>query len=178
MILYSAKMVAFSLKELTRPKVAPLAPYVLEGRAWPWLCDYQRHINNARYLDLMDYGRTQFFLRAGLLKALATNGWGGVVASTQITYRRSIDLMQRYRLETRLVFWDDRWYIHEHIFYLEDGTVAVHAFIRSMLRGKDGAVNLSRVFEAAGLSPETPTQSDALAQFLASSEFTARSLRG
>lgn len=178
MILYSAKMVAFSLKELARPTVGPLAPCVLEGRAWPWLCDYQRHINNARYLDLMDYGRTQFFLRVGLLKTLASGGIGGVVAATQITYRRPIDLMQRYRLETRLVGWDARWYLHEHLFYLDDGTVAVHAFVRSMLRGKSGVVSMGEVFASAGLEVEPPVWSEELEAFLASTAQTARSLKG
>lgn len=176
MILYSAKMVAFSMKELIQPKVGPLDTNVLEGRAWPWLCDYQRHINNARYLDLMDYGRTQFFLRAGLLKTLASNNLGGVAAATQVVYRRPIDLMQSYRLETRLVGWDERWYLHEHYFRLADGQIAAHALVRSMLRGKNGPVSIGDVLRQVGHQVESPEWSDELKAFMDSSAVAARML--
>src|SRR5690554_1878505 len=176
MILYSAKMVAFSLKELSKSKLDPLEVNVLEGRAWPWLCDYQRHINNARYLDLMDYGRTQFFLRSGLLKTLAKLNLGGVAAATQIVYRRPINLMESYRLETRLIGWDDRWYLHEHHFKLADGSIAAHAFVRSMLRGSAGAVNIGDVFADRGIQLEQPEWSEELEAFLRSSADAARLL--
>lgn len=176
MILYSAKMVAFSLKELAQAKRDPLDEMVLEGRAWPWLCDYQRHINNARYLDLMDYGRTQFFLRSGLLRQLAKNNLGGVAAATQIVYRRPINLLETYRLETRLVGWDDRWYLHEHHFKLADGRIAAHAFVRSMLSGKQGPVNIGDVFAESGIQLQQPVWSKELQAFLDSTAHAARLL--
>ena len=174
MIIDSAKMLAFSLRELSRPKIEPTGVNIIEGRAWPWLCDYQRHINNARYLEIMDYGRTQFFLRAGLVPTLAKHGIGGVTAATQIIYRRPIDFMQTYRLETRLVGWDERWYLHEQHFLLADGRVAAHAFIRSMLSDKKGTVSMEYVLREAGLPTHQEPWSDELRTFLASTAEAAR----
>ena len=178
MIAYTAKMAAFSARELLKDRVHPLAPVVFEGRAWPWLCDYQQHINNARYLDMMDYGRFQWFVRVGLTKPLFQQRWNGVVAANQITYKREIPIWKPFRLETRIVGWDDRWYFHEQRFFLEDGSIATQALLRSSLRGVEGPVNIGEAFALAGY-PDLVQQpwSDELRAFIESSSASARALR-
>lgn len=179
MLAYTAKMAAFSAKELLKERVHPLEAVQFEARAWPWLCDYQRHINNARYLDMMDYGRFQWFVRVGLTKPLYSEGWNGVVAATQITYRSEVPLMKAFTLETKLVGWDDRWYFHEQRFLLEDGRIAAQAFLRSSLRSKKGAVNIGDALAKAGypglVAPETTPE---LQAFIDSTAQTAKSLKG
>lgn len=150
MLSYTAKIAAFSAAELLRRPLTPIEPAVLEGRAWPWLCDYMMHINNAEYLALMDFGRTQYFVRTGLLKPMKEHGFSGVVAGTQVTYRRSIDLMKRFRMETRLLYFDDRWYYHDQVVYNDQGELAVRALVRCQLRDRSGAVNFGKILEAAG----------------------------
>src|SRR5699024_249648 len=127
---------------------------------------YQRHMNNARYLEMMDYGRTQFFVRSGLLRAFMKGKVSGVAAATQIVYRRSIEWMEPFQLETQLVRWDDRWYIHEHHFRRASGDVAAHAFVRSMLRDQSGPVNIGTYLEARGVDAVCQPASDALKEFL------------
>lgn len=177
MIAYTAKMAFFSAKELLKERVHPLEAVRLDGRAWPWLCDYQRHINNARYLDLMDYGRFQWFMRAGVVKPMYSEGWNGVVASTQILYRREIPLLSRFQLETRILAWDDRWYFHEQRFLNERGQVASTALLRSSLRGKEGPVNIGRLFALSGFELESPEPSEELRAFIASTTAAAQALR-
>lgn len=176
MLTYTAKTIALTLRELPNAGKAPLGVQIYEGRAWPWLCDYQRHMNNARYLELMDYGRTQFFVRSGLLPAFMKGRISGVAAATQIVYRRSIEWMERYRLETQLVSWDDRWYIHEHRFRRANGEIAAHAFVRSMLRDAQGPVNIGTYLAAQGIDATPQPASDALKEFLSSSSKVARAL--
>lgn len=176
MLTYTAKTIALTLRELPNSGKDPLGVQVFEGRAWPWLCDYQRHITNSRYLELMDYGRTQFFVRSQLLRQFMKGEIGAVAAATQIVYRRPIDLMERYRLETQLVSWDDRWYIHEQRFLKANGEVSAHAFVRSMLRDGDGAINIGAYLEAAGASADPEPPSDALQEFMSSSSRVARAL--
>lgn len=150
MLSYTAKIAAFSLRELLKPRLAPTDAAIMEGRAWPWLCDYMLHINNAEYLALMDYGRTQYFVRLGLLRPMKNQGFSGVVAGTQITYRRSIDLLRPYRMETRLLYFDERWYYHEQTIYNERDELAVRAIVRCMLRDRTGPVSFGRILAAAG----------------------------
>lgn len=176
MLTYTAKTMALTLRELPNRGKDPLGVQIFEGRAWPWLCDYQRHMNNSRYLELMDYGRTQFFIRGGLLYQFMKGEIGAVAAATQIVYRRPIDLMERYRLETQLVSWDDRWYIHEQRFVKANGEVSSHAFVRSMLRDANGPLNIGSHLEAAGFDTPSEPPSEALQEFLSSSSRVARTL--
>lgn len=176
MLSYTAKTIALTLRELPNSGKDPLGVQVYEGRAWPWLCDYQRHMNNARYLELMDYGRTQFFVRSGLLRAFMKGKVSGVAAATQIVYRRSIEWMEPFRLETQLIGWDDRWYIHEHRFLRANGEVAAHAYVRSMLRDASGPVNLGTYLQERGVEATPPPRSAALEEFLSSSAQVARTL--
>lgn len=178
MISYTAKMAVFSVNEMRKERCSPLDVVSMEGRAWPWLCDYQRHINNARYLDLMDYGRFQWFIRSGLMKPLYQNGWNGVVAATQILYRREIPMMEKFHLETRILGWDDRWYLHEQRFVTENGKVAAQALLRSSLRGKKGPVNIGEAFALAGYPDlKSPEMSPELLAFLESSSVAAKALK-
>lgn len=176
MLTYTAKTIALTLRELPNTGKDPLGVHVYTGRAWPWLCDYQRHMNNARYLEMMDYGRTQFFVRSGLLRSFMRGEVSGVAAATQIVYRRSIEWMEPFQLETQLVSWDDRWYIHEHRFRRASGEVAAQAFVRSMLRDKEGSVNIGDYLAARGVEAVCHPASEALKEFLSSSSKVARML--
>lgn len=176
MLTYTARTIALTLQELPNSGKDPLGVQVFQGRAWPWLCDYQRHMNNSRYLELMDYGRTQFFVRSGLLSQFMKGKISGVAAATQIVYRRPIDWMESYRLETQLVSWDDRWYIHEQRFRKANGEISAHAYVRSMLRDKDGPVNIGSFLAANGVVGQPAPPSEALKEFLASSAKVARTL--
>lgn len=177
MISYTARMAALTLREYVKPSASALGTHVLEGRAWPWLCDYQFHINNSRYLELMDYGRTQFFVSVGLVAPFLKGEIGGVAAGIQIVYRRPIDLMERYRLQTQLVGWDSRWYLHEQTFFKANGEVATRAFVRSMLRGPAGPVSIGELLAAKGLATESPAPTEALQAFMSSTSIAARTMK-
>jgi acyl-CoA thioesterase FadM len=45
----------------------PLESDILNLRVWPNDIDFNLHLNNARYLSVMDYGRIHMLARAGLL---------------------------------------------------------------------------------------------------------------
>lgn len=75
----------------------------------PMDLDVYGHMNNARYLALMDIGRMDLMIRAKLLPQLKKEGWFVVVASQTITYKRELKLGQRFRLHTRLLGVDDRY---------------------------------------------------------------------
>ena len=114
-----------------RQRIAPLPPIgtletdAVELRVWPNDIDFNFHLNNARYLSVMDYGRVRLLARAGLLSPILQARWAPVVGAVWITYRRSLPLWARYRLATRLVCWDERWFYMEQTFTGKEGLVAV-----------------------------------------------------
>ena len=97
----------------TSPRRAPLGPDdtgILDMIVWPLDCDIFVEMNNGRHLTLYDLGRFDYGARCGLLPLLKTKGWGLVVAGSTIRYRKRLLPFQRYRLYTRLIGRDDRWF--------------------------------------------------------------------
>ena len=58
-----------------RRSLDPLDESVLKFRVWPTDLDVNFHMNNGRYLTIMDLGRVDLMLRTGLGK-MALNGSG------------------------------------------------------------------------------------------------------
>jgi len=147
-----------------RQHIAPLPPLgVLDDdcvrlRVWPNDIDLNLHLNNARYLSLMDYGRMHLLARTRLLDHIIRSRWTPLVGAVWMTYRRSLPLFAPFTLTSRLVCWDDRWFYIEQKFAGEQGLAAI-GWVKGMLRDKRGAINpqdpLSRV--APGIaSPPIP----------------------
>ena len=64
----------------------------VELRVWPNDIDMNIHLNNGRFLSLMDLGRTRLSIRTGLFSMAKKKGWGlGVVGGINIIYLK-IDL--------------------------------------------------------------------------------------
>ena len=116
--------------------------------------DVQRHMNNGRYLSIMDLGRMDLMLRSGFWKKITDAGWYPVIAGQTITYRRSLTLGQRFDLATRVIGHDERWIYMEQVFR-RGGTVIADAVVRArFLRTSGGSVDVSEVLELVGQPPE------------------------
>src|SRR3954469_20908042 len=88
----------------------------LTFRVWPNDLDIYLHMNNGRYLTVMDLGRTDLLIRWGL-GGVMLGGLGGfrlkrrwmpVVGAATIQFRRSLSPFQRFRLHTRVLCWDEK----------------------------------------------------------------------
>ncbi|MGI6877653.1 acyl-CoA thioesterase [Microbacterium sp. gxy059] len=112
--------------------------------------DLLRHMNNGRYLSLVDLGRWDLLIRTGLFHAMKERDWYAVVANETITFRRSLQLWQRFDVETRFVGYDDRALFLEHRVVV-DGEVFARVIVRArMLRRSGGTVPHDELFEALG----------------------------
>lgn len=122
----------------------------LRLRVLPTDIDVLRHLNNGRYLSLFDLGRWDLLTRSGLVAAMTKQGWYAVVAAETITFRRSLQLWQRFELETRLIGHDDRAVYLEHRALVDDEIFA-RAIIRArILRRTGGTVPHDELFAAVG----------------------------
>jgi acyl-CoA thioesterase FadM len=163
-----------------RQHVWPLAPLgVLEEdrvrmRVWPNDIDINLHLNNARYLNLMDYGRTHLLARTGLLNNILRARYTPMVGAVWMTYRRSLPVFRAFWLSSRLVCWDERWFYMEQTFTGNDGLAAV-GWVKAVLRDARGNVEPQRVI--AGVWPEamSPPMPEA---FAAWNELTREKLAG
>lgn len=141
---------------LRSPK-ALLLERVLELRVLPSDLDFNLHMNNGRYLTLMDLGRIDLVVRGGLLPHIRANKWYPVLGNCTIRFRRPLDPFQKFILRTRLVCWDDKWLYMTQSFEQADGKVAALALVRGLFNSPEGPVSPAKVMQAAGYTePSAP----------------------
>ena len=130
------------------------------------------HVNNGKYLSLMDLGRLDLMLGGGLMRAILRHRWTPIASNVLIRYRREIRLFQRFRLETRLLTWDATHVVIEQIFVLEggkrDGQTAARALFKGGIydRPARSFVPITRLMAEIGATGEAPVPSAEVAAFL------------
>lgn len=128
-------------------------------RVLPHDLDAFGHMNNGRYLQIMDVARIEWMLATGVAGVIRSNRWSPLLGGSVIRYRYSLRLFQGYRVRTRLFGWDDRWFYLEHVFVDRgDRRVAV-GVTRAGLYGGSGWVHASEVAEQVhpgAVSPAIP----------------------
>jgi len=142
-----------------RPALDPLGISVLAFRVWPNDLDVNVHMNNGRFLSVMDLGRFDLTFRTGLGRAMFRNRWKPLVGGVSMRYRRSLNPFERYELHTRLLGWDAKWVYLEQRFCKRGGELAAEGVVRALFRAKDGNVPMAEVLRQMGYEgpqPELP----------------------
>lgn len=134
----------------------------LTMRVWPQDIDLNFHLNNARYLNFMDYGRMHLLARIGLLQHIVRARWTPLVGAVWMTYRRSLPLFARFTQESRLVCWDDRWFYLEQTFTNQEGLVAA-GWVKGLLRSPAGNLDPQQVLETISPGIASPPIPEAIA---------------
>ena len=98
-----------------------LAPSRLTLRVLPNDLDTNFHMNNGRYLTIMDLGRFDLILRTGLYRLMLRHKSVPILSAATIRYRLPLDPFQRFHLDTRVVCWDEKWVFMEQRFIYADG---------------------------------------------------------
>ncbi len=87
----------------------------LRLRVWPNDLDTNFHMNNGRYLTVMDLGRFDLLLRSGLWAMVRRIGAVPILSAATIRYRFPLDALDTFDLETQVMGWDAKWiYIVQH----------------------------------------------------------------
>lgn len=110
---------------------SPLAETVRTRRAGFFDCDVNLHVTNARYLSLVDLARFELLARLGFFPLLGRQGHRVLVGTTCLRFRRDVPLFRSYRVRSRLVAWDEKWFYDEHLFEIggRAGVVVLAKFL-------------------------------------------------
>ena len=146
----------------------------LRMRVWPNDIDLNLHMNNARYLSVMDYGRVHLLARTRLLSHILRSRWKPMVGAVWITYRRSLPVFSAFSLNSRMVCWDDRWFYIEQTFVTEEGLAAV-GWVKAVVRDAQGSVNPQRAMAAICPGAVSPAMPESMAAW---NELTREKLAG
>ena len=113
-----------------------LQPSRLRLLVWPTDCDMNLHMNNGRYLTLMDLGRTQLVAQTGLLGIMLKRRWAPVLAAAEINFVRPLAPFARFELVSRVATWDEKYFYMEQRFE-RGGVLHAVAYVRGVfLKGR------------------------------------------
>jgi YbgC/YbaW family acyl-CoA thioester hydrolase len=122
-------------------------------RIWPHEIDTNQHVNNGAYLTLMDFGRFDLLIRAGIFQSIRRAGWFPVVVAETIQFRRSLKLGQRFVIRTQILGWTEKDFFMEQTF-LRHGEIYARGVVKGrFLRKEGGSVTVEELNELAGYDP-------------------------
>jgi YbgC/YbaW family acyl-CoA thioester hydrolase len=124
---------------------------VTRERVWLSDIDELRHMNNSVYLQLMDHSRLDLMMRSGAWNLMRDAGVYPVVTTQTITYRKSLELGERFTIETRIAGYDERAvYIEQR--FIRDAEVTAVAFVAGrFLRDRGGVATMAEVGGIVGV---------------------------
>jgi acyl-CoA thioesterase FadM len=156
-----------------RPRLqVPEGVSALHFRVWLHDLDPSVHMNNGRYLAIMDLGRLDVIIRSGLWRAVMRHRWTPIASAAVIRFRRELRLFDRYRLETRILAWDELAVVMEQVFLFaggaRDGQVAARALFKGGIydRAARQFVPIARLMGEIGVASESPPHSPEIEAFL------------
>lgn len=140
------------------PALDPLGTHVSHHRCWPQDVDVFLEMNNGRILTILDLGRFGLAQRVGLMTVLKNNRWGLTMAGASVRYRRRIRTFAKFRIISRTVGWDDRFFYLDQSIW-QGAECSAQVLYRSAVTGKNGIIPPAEVFAQIGhngISPALP----------------------
>lgn len=158
------RVLAVLIRTVFRPRLGFDGVSLLPFRVWPHDLDINIHMNNARYMALMDLGRLDLIVRCGLWRVVARHHWQPVIGAALVRFRRPLKPFQRFQLVTRLMAWDQKWIYLEHRIEA-DGVVACHAVVRGAFVQRGNVIPPAQVAAAVGHDQPSPPLPDWIASW-------------
>jgi len=148
-----------------RRKLHPLSESVLQLRVLPNDLDLNFHMNNGRFLSLMDLGRLDLLIRTDLAAALVKHRWQPLVGAVNIRYKVSLLPFQRYKLRTKVIGWDEKWFYIEQRFEKKNRTVAV-GLVKALFRGQHRNITPEETLRLIQVNIDPPKMPDQVLKWL------------
>lgn len=144
------------LIDLRAPRIGLTDVCTTFFRVAPTDLDIMNHVNNGKYLGLMDIARQSLIVRAGLLGLFKREGWSPVVAASTIAYRKSLQPWMKFGIETRFIGVDDQAIYLEQRFVRPDANGELEVYARGFIRGRfvkrgGGVVRIDDLLEKLGI---------------------------
>ena len=147
-------------------RIHHLSPIRSRFRVWPLDLDAFGHMNNGRYLQIMDVARVQWMLQTGVASAIRRNRWAPLLGGGFIRFRRALRIGAAYHVQTRLLGWDAQWFFLEHTFIDDENRTVAVGISRAALRRRGAWVPTSEVANAVNPDATAPALPDYVTAWL------------
>jgi acyl-CoA thioesterase FadM len=154
-------------RSLRLPRIGPGATIERRIRVWPGDIDINGHMNNGRYLTVVDLMLIEYFVRSGFARVLVREGWRPMSGGAVITYRKALKPGQRYRLRFTLAGADAVWNYMRFEFLREDGALCAAGYMKGAAVGKAGLVPNAESYARMGHAFELLPLPEAVQHWLA-----------
>lgn len=141
-----------------------LSPSRIRLHVLPNDLDSNLHMNNGRYLTIMDLGRFDLILRNGLMRLMVKQRSVPILGAAKIRFRLPLLPFQAYNLETRVLCWDEKWIFMEQRFVIakgeKQGAVAAIAILKGSFfdKRKGELLPTADLLHALGWDQPSPPQ--------------------
>ena len=127
-------------------------------RVWPNDLDLNIHVNNGRYLTLMDLGRMDLMFRSGAIRLWLAKGLQPLVGFSMCRHFKALKVFQPFTLKTKVLAWDEKWIYFEQRFE-SGGMLYALGVVKGLMAGKQGPIptaDLMKILNLNEPSPEIP----------------------
>ncbi len=149
------RLILVLLSGYFRPKLKVMDSSVLSFLVCPNDLDIYAHMNNGRYLTVMDLGRIDLILRSPLGEVASKHSWNPLVAASHMIFKRPLKVFEPYHLKTRILGWDHKWFFIEQRFEYHSKIIAT-GYVKGLFRGPHGNVPTEEVLKRAGFTHSSP----------------------
>lgn len=133
---------------------------------WPQDLDIFMELNNGRVLTLYDLGRFALAERVGITRLLRKRRWALAMAGVSVRYRRRVRAFDRFRMTTRTLGHDGRFFYMEQTMWRGDEAVS-NLLGRGAITSKDGMIPPQEMGKALGLEDWNPPLPDWVSAWIA-----------
>jgi acyl-CoA thioesterase FadM len=155
------------LKALGAPRIQPGESIELSLRVLPNDLDINGHMNNARYLSMVDLALMTLFIRSGFAKLCLAKGWRPMGGGSIVYFRRGLNLFQRYTLQFTPVGWDEFWNYCRFEF-IRNGEICATGFVKGAAHSRGGLVRNADIYPVLGHHAPSPPLPDDLQAWIKS----------
>ena len=143
----------------------------LTFRVLPNDLDLNRHMNNGRYLTLLDLSMIDALTRSGFIKAVMSLGAMPMLGGSMITYRRQLKLFAKYHIDLKYLSSTPQWHVFSFTFVSSTGAVAAKGLLKGGVVNRKGLVPTADVWrrhaELTGEAVQVPPMPEVATNWLA-----------
>lgn len=153
------------LRASFKPVITMGDTITLRLRVWPNDLDMNGHMNNGRYMTIVDLALIEYFTRAGFLRVALARGWRPMSGGSMISFRRGLRPFSVYKLRFTLECWDQRWNYMRFAFERDGDTMAL-GYTKGAVVGRHGMVSGDDARRALGMRLESPAFSPTVSAWI------------
>ena len=116
-------------------------------RVWPNDLDTNTHMNNGRYLTLMDLDRFDLMTQCGLVSTILKDKWFPVAGGVMVRFDRPLHAFEKITLDSRIIGWYEKWQYFRHDI-LTGSKRAAHATARGLFKTRRRSVAIEEILGA------------------------------